>query len=134
MTGNLSGGQFEQRLREAEEGARDGAPLGGTKAEANQRLQVGLTGIGSMVLLVGLASIIGGQAARTEMAAVPDAAPTTEPIEVSPQSDPLADAGIVPDIPAEPETDSEVPDLPLPAVEGADSPNDLEAPLDMPEE
>lgn len=130
----MSSGQFEQRVKEAQEGAREGAPLGGTKAEANQRLQVGLAGIGSMVLLVGLASIIGGQADRTDSAAVPDAAPTTEPTEAAPQTDPLADAGIVPDIPAEPEEESEVPDLPLPAAEGADGPSDVEAPPEIIEE
>ena len=65
-------------------------------------MQVGLFGIGAMVLLVGLASIIGNQADLTEESAVPEAAPTTEPTEAPPQRDPLADAGIVPDIPAEP--------------------------------
>lgn len=77
-------------------------PLGGTRDEAVQRLQVGLFGIGSMLLLVGLASIIGSQADQTERDAVPEAAPTTEPTAAPPQSDPLADAGVVPDIPAEP--------------------------------
>lgn len=77
-------------------------PLGGTRAEAVQRLQIGLFGIGAMVLLVGLASIIGSQADQTERDAVPEAAPTTEPTEAPAQSDPLADAGVVPDIPAEP--------------------------------
>lgn len=134
MTGNTSGGQFEQRVKEAQEGAREGAPLGGTKAEATQRLQVGLAGVGSMVLLVGLASIIGNQADRTQDAAVPDAAPTTEPVEAPPQTDPLADAGILPELPAEPEEESEVADLPLPAAEGADSPTDVEAPPELPEE
>jgi len=86
----------------------------GNKAEATQRLQVGLFGLGSMVLLVGLASILGSQADLAEEAAVPDAAPTTEPTEAAPQRDPLADAGIVPDIPAEPEPepDPEVADVP----------------------
>ncbi|MGB3472896.1 MAG: hypothetical protein WBA51_18925 [Erythrobacter sp.] len=78
------------------------APLGGTRAEALQRLQVGLSGIFAMVLLVGLASAIGTQAERAEEAAVPDAAPTTEPTAAPPQRDPLADAGVVPDIPVEP--------------------------------
>lgn len=77
------------------------APLGGTNAQAMQRLQVGLTGLAAMVLLVGLASIIGTQADRTQENAVPEAAPTTEPTEAAPQRDPLADAGIVPDLPAE---------------------------------
>lgn len=80
----------------------EGAPLAGTRAEAIQRLQIGLFGIGAMVLLVGLAGIIGSQADLTEQGAVPDAAPTTEPTSAVPQSDPLADAGVVPDIPADP--------------------------------
>ncbi|WP_197409600.1 hypothetical protein [Erythrobacter sp. YT30] len=78
-------------------------PLGGTRTQAMQRLQAGLLGIGTMILLVGLASIIGTQAELAEQAVVPDAAPTTEPTEAPSQVDPLADAGIVPDIPAEPE-------------------------------
>ena len=120
MTGrNLTtrSGTFE------EETAPEGAPLGGTKAEATQRLQIGLFGIGSMVLLVGLASIIGSQADRAEEGAVPEAAPTTEPTEAAPQNDPLADAGIVPEIPAEPaleEGDIQVEDLPDPVVEDAE--------------
>lgn len=85
-----------------DEAAPEGAPLGGTRAESTQRLQVGLAGLGSMVLLVALASVLGSQADLTDQAAVPEAAPTTEPTEASPQRDPLADAGIVPDIPAEP--------------------------------
>ncbi|MEL7445115.1 MAG: hypothetical protein AAGK02_04795 [Pseudomonadota bacterium] len=81
----------------------DGAPLGGTRSEAVQRLQVGLSGLFGMVLLVGLASIIQTRAQISEDASVPEAAPTTEPTEASSQRDPLADAGVVPDIPVEPE-------------------------------
>ncbi|HSJ78911.1 MAG TPA: hypothetical protein VK913_09290 [Erythrobacter sp.] len=77
-------------------------PAGQTRAEALQRLQVGLFGIGSMVLLVGLASIIGSQADLTDEAAVPEAAPTTEPKPAASQANPLADAGVVPDIAANP--------------------------------
>jgi len=80
-----------------------GAPLGGTRADAVQRLQVGLSGLAAMVLLVGLASVIQGRAQRIDESSVPEAAPTTEPTTVPQQSDPLADAGVVPDIPAEPE-------------------------------
>ena len=93
------------RLRgpvEPTEAAEDGAPLGGTRAQATQRLQVGLSGIAAMILLVGLANIIQDRARVTEEAAVPDAAPTTAPVEAPPQRDPLADAGVVPDLPAEP--------------------------------
>lgn len=86
--------------------APDGAPLGGSRSEAMQRLQVGVTGLCAMVLVVGIASVIGGQADIAEEAAVPDAAPTTEPTAAPPQRDPLADAGVVPDIPAPAETAS----------------------------
>jgi hypothetical protein len=84
------------------------------RAEAVQRLQVGLVGIGTMVLLVGLASIIGGQADRNDKMAVPEAAPTTEPSAAAAQANPLADAGVVPDIAAQP------------------SPSPSPAPLDLP--
>lgn len=104
-----------------------GAPLGGTKEEATQRLQVGLAGLGSMVLLVGLASVLGNQADLAEEAAVPDAAPTTEPTEASPQRDPLADAGIVPDIPADPSP------TPEPLVEDVAPPPQQDAEIDEPD-
>jgi hypothetical protein len=99
MTGGRSKPLFGKDDSDA---APEGAPLGGSRAEAMQRLQVGLFGLGSMVLLIGLAGIIGNQADLTQESAVPEAAPTTEPTEAAPQRDPLADAGIVPDIPAEP--------------------------------
>jgi hypothetical protein len=70
--------------------------------EGLQRVQVGLFGIAAMVLLVGLASIIGTQADLADEAAVPDAAPTTEPRPALPAANPLADAGVVPDMPLEP--------------------------------
>jgi len=76
------------------------APL--DRAAGIQRLQVGLFGIAAMVLLVGLASIIGSQADRADEAAVPDAAPTTEPRVIMPGTGPASDALVVPDIPTEP--------------------------------
>lgn len=75
---------------------------GTARSEAVQRVQAGLFGIGAMVLLVGLASIIGGQADLTDELAVPEAAPTTEPSPAPSQANPLADAGVVPDIMPEP--------------------------------
>ncbi len=89
--------------------ARIAAPLGGTRTEAVQRLQVGITGVFAMILLVGLADAIGGQASKAEQNAVPDAAPTTEPTALPSQSDPLADAGVVPDIPPDPEDTAPAP-------------------------
>ena len=70
------------------------APLGGTREQAVQRLQVGLTGRCAMILMVGVARVLGGQADIAEDAAVPDAAPTTEPSPATAQRDPLADAGV----------------------------------------
>ncbi|XUU59382.1 hypothetical protein ACRAQ6_07240 [Erythrobacter sp. HA6-11] len=77
------------------------APLGGTRAEAVQRLQVGLSGIAAMILLVGLANVIQNRARETEQLSVPEAAPTTEPTAAPQQRDPLADAGVVPDLPVD---------------------------------
>ncbi|WP_332310383.1 hypothetical protein [Altererythrobacter lutimaris] len=77
------------------------APLGGTRAEAVQRLQIGLSGIAAMILLVGLANVIQNRARETEQLAVPEAAPTTEPTAAPQQRDPLADAGVVPDLPVD---------------------------------
>lgn len=79
---------------------RDPAPA--TRAEGIQRLQVGLFGIAVTVLLVGLASIIGSQADRAEEAAVPDAAPTTEPSPAEAGGGSATNGAVVPDIPAEP--------------------------------
>jgi hypothetical protein len=92
-------------------------PVSESRQEAIQRLQIGVFGIAAMVLLVGLASIIGSQADVTEEAAVPDAAPTTEPSPAPSQANPLADAGVVPDIAAEPSPSPAVPlDVPRPTT------------------
>ena len=42
--------------------ADPGMPLGGTRAQAMQRLQVGVFGLATMVLLIALAQIIMNQA------------------------------------------------------------------------
>lgn len=98
-------------------------PEGEARQEAIQRLQIGVFGIAAMVLLVGLASIIGSQAEMTEQAAVPEAAPTTEPKPAPSQANPLADAGVVPDIAAEPSPTPMVPlDLPPPSAAPDDAP------------
>ncbi|MEX0342472.1 MAG: hypothetical protein AB3N06_07790 [Erythrobacter sp.] len=67
-----------------------------------QRLQIGITGIVLMILLVGLASIIQDRAAESDATTVPAAAPTTEPTQAAPRNDPLVEAGVVPDLPAQP--------------------------------
>ncbi|TAD82028.1 MAG: hypothetical protein EAY70_04150 [Sphingomonadales bacterium] len=103
----------------------DVSAMGSARVEAVQRLQVGLFGIGAMVLLVGLASIIGGQAERNDQLAVPEAAPTTEPSAPPAQANPLADAGVVPDIAAQPSPSPAPPPLDLPPPRPA-------APVDAP--
>ena len=78
------------------------APLGGTRAQAVQRLQLGLSGLAATILMIGLAQIFSNQARESEAGIVPEAAPTVVPSPTdSPASDPLADAGIGPDMPDE---------------------------------
>ena len=82
---------------------RAAAPLAGTRAERVQRVQVGLFGLGAMVLLVALADIVITRAQETQANAVPEAAPTTAPSNTPEPRDPLADAGVVPELPGEPD-------------------------------
>ena len=67
-----------------------------------QRLQIGLSGLAAMILLVGLANIIQDRARQVDEETVPEAAVAAVQSLPSSQRDPLADAGIVPDLPAEP--------------------------------
>jgi len=93
------------------------APLAGTRSQSMQRLQIGLFGLAAMLLLVGLANIILANARDNEARVVPEAAPTiAAEAEAAPGSDPLADAGVVPDLPAEQET------VPAPAESGNAAP------------
>ena len=95
----------------------NGAPLGGTRRERMQRLQIGLFGLGFMVLSVGLANIIQTSARQNQAAAVEET-PVSPTLDVPPPRDPLADAGVAPDL-VEPETGAE--SAATPAVqEGAD--------------
>jgi hypothetical protein len=65
-----------------------------------QRLQIGLFGLAAMVLLVSLANIVLNNAEKNEARVVPEAAPTVAADDgTEPVSDPLADAGVVPDMP-----------------------------------
>ncbi|WP_240310943.1 hypothetical protein [Altererythrobacter sp. ZODW24] len=91
-------------------------PLSGTRAQATQRLQVGLVGLATMILLVGLASVITERASESDAARVPEASATIDPEETpAPSNDPLADAGVVPDLPiAETEEALETPGPVLP--------------------
>jgi hypothetical protein len=104
-SGNASGSVGGDPSREADTVPRN-APLGGTREQAIQRLQVGLSGIAVMLVMIGLATVVTQRAQLTEASAVPEAAATTEPEEASAQNDPLADAGIVPDLPDEAEEEA----------------------------
>lgn len=81
-------------------GAPAPVPLGGTRAEAARRLQMGLAGVVAVLVLIGLASIIKDRASQTDSTAVAEAAPTTAPSASATVPDPLAEAGVVPDVPA----------------------------------
>ena len=86
----------------AAEGLTAPAPLSGTPNESMQRLRIGLGGLLGIVIIVGLATMIYDQANQVDATTVPDAAPTTEASPIGPKNDPLANAGVVPDLPAEP--------------------------------
>lgn len=75
------------------------APLGGNRADALRRLQIGASGLVAVLLLVGLASIVRDRATEADNTAVAGAAPTTAPTSPDATGDPLAEAGMVPDIP-----------------------------------
>ena len=110
--------------------ANEPAPLSGTRAERIQRLQIGLFGILAMVLLVALADVVISRAEQTKAAAVPEAAPTVQPTETAAPRDPLADAGVVPELAEEP-TSTASPgaaqstgDVPPPAQSSGNAPQD----------
>ena len=73
------------------------------RAQMTQRLQIGISGIVFMFLLVGLASVLERRADEAEAVAIPEAAPTMVPDAPNSANDPLVSAGVVPDLPAEPE-------------------------------
>ena len=74
-----------------------------TRAEAIQRLQVGLSGLGAMLLLLSLAYIIQARVKDTDKAAVPQTTASVSGDGTQPANkDPLVDAGVVPELPAQP--------------------------------
>jgi hypothetical protein len=76
------------------------SPLAGTRSQSMQRLQIGLFGLAAMILLVSLANIILTNAQQNEARVVPESAPTVAAdVNADQVSDPLADAGVVPDMP-----------------------------------
>ena len=71
------------------------------RAETVHRLQIGLVGLGAMVLMIGLATVIMERAQLTEAISVPDASTNATPAQATVKNDPLAEAGVVPDMPAQ---------------------------------
>ena len=86
-------------------------PLGGTRAQSLQRLQVGVSLLLGIVLIVGLANVIEERAKQSEDTAVPQAAGAASPPTPA-ANDPLADAGVVPDLPAAGEAAATAPATP----------------------
>jgi hypothetical protein len=74
------------------------APLSGTRAQSLQRLQFGLGGLGAMVLLVGVANVIVDRVKQTDESTVPEAAATAPASPTPVANDPLADAGVAPQV------------------------------------
>lgn len=72
----------------------------GTRAQAVQRLQVGLSGLLGMVLLVGLAHVILASAEQNRAEVVAEAVVPAQdaPAKPASSSSPLAEAGVVPSI------------------------------------
>ena len=72
-------------------------PLGGTRAQAIFRLQIGIAGLVAILMMIGLANIVMDRAKQTEATTVPEAAATVASKSAPAQTgDPLADAGVVP--------------------------------------
>lgn len=72
--------------------------LSGTRAQSVQRLQIGLAGLGAMALLVGLATIIMDRARQTDASSVPEAVTAAAASPTPAVNDPLADAGVAPEV------------------------------------
>tara|TARA_A100001391_G_scaffold114330_2_gene77209 strand:- start:28684 stop:29058 length:375 start_codon:yes stop_codon:yes gene_type:complete len=96
-------------------------PLAGTRAQKVQRLQIGIFGLVCMILVVALADIVVNRADETEASVVSESGPANLPDEPAAPRDPLADAGVVPELPVEtgaPPEEAEMPpanNVPLPA-------------------
>lgn len=72
--------------------------LAGTRAQSLQRLQIGLAGVAAMVLIVSVANVIVDRVKQTDAASVPEAAATVAPSPTPVANDPLADAGVAPEV------------------------------------
>jgi len=75
---------------------------GDARADVMRRLQTGAIGIAAVLVLIGLASIIQERAAQSDRTAVAEAVATPQPSGSATVSDPLAQAGVLPEMPASP--------------------------------
>lgn len=91
---------------------RDDSVPEGLGLDGMQRLRTGIGGILAVILVVGIANVITDRALQNEETTVPEAAPTVEPSATATSGDPLSDAGVVPDLPEQPEAEP-VPEGPV---------------------
>jgi len=86
---------------------------GSARAEAVKRLQFGVLGLAAVLMMIGLAKVVMDRANQTDATAVPEA---IEQVTAGPPTkqgkDPLADAGVVPDLPVAKQAPVLLPDLP----------------------
>lgn len=89
---------------------------------------MGAVGVVAVLLLIGLASIIKDRATQTESTVVAEAAATTAPMTEPTAADPLAEAGVLPDLPSPPSPAASTGNRPAesqaPAAAPADAPGD----------
>ena len=78
------------------------SPTRKTRSQNIQRLQIGLSGLAGIMLLIALAGIIKDRVDETEATIVADAG-SDGVVAPETQNDALVDAGLVPDLPAEPQ-------------------------------
>ncbi len=77
-------------------------PLLGTRRQRVQRLQIGIFGLATMVVLVALADIIISSAEENRTGVAEDMPPVTnEDLPPPPPRDPLVEAGVVPNLPVD---------------------------------
>ncbi|MDE2563587.1 MAG: hypothetical protein KGL48_15190 [Sphingomonadales bacterium] len=105
------------------------------RTQAVHRLQIGLFGLGGVLLMVGLANIVMERARQSEVAtatAAPPAAIAAPTDVATTASDPLVDMGVAPELPVNKPSPSAKPDatvLPAgntggpPAAQGAQKPS-----------
>lgn len=126
-------GRLPRRTTAAEQAGvglvRSGAPGDRElRSQAVHRLQIGLFGLGGMLLMVGLANIVMERARQSEAAtasATPVAAITTpgDAETTASASDPLVDMGVAPELPVNKPSPSAKPDAMILLPGNAGSPN-----------